>query len=234
MSLSTRRLLKVITSLRGVHEAPPTMSPAEVSRESSCDALGPRLIPSKNQQGLPSHGLAGLNRQAQRKISEERMRVATLIVGTMTGKGRELVDLGERRDIGVLCVQETRWKGNNTRELGEGCKLYCSGTNMEGRNGVGIILSKQLKENLIVVNRKNDRIMSLKLGLGATIANVVCCAYAPQTGFTEKEKDTFWEEMDQVLGIIPARERVIIGGDLNSHLGISREGIESALRLGCG
>ncbi|XP_068205173.1 craniofacial development protein 2-like [Palaemon carinicauda] len=172
------------------------------------DALGPRPMPLKNRQGLPSHGWAGLKRQAQRKISEERMRVATLNVGTMTGKGRELVDdLMEKRKIGVICVQETGWKGNNARELGEGCKLYYRGANMEGRNGVGIILSKELKKNLIGVIRKNDRILSLKLGLGATIVNVVC-AFATQTGCYEEEKDTFWEEMDQELGIIPARERI--------------------------
>ncbi|XP_068240963.1 craniofacial development protein 2-like [Palaemon carinicauda] len=67
--------------------------------------------------------------------------------------------------------------------------------------------------------------MSIKLGLGATIVSVVC-AYAPRPGCTEKEKDTFWEEMDQELEIISARERVIMGGDLNGHLGISREGIK--------
>ena len=33
-------------------------------------------------------------------------------VGTMTGRGREVADLMERRKVGVLCVQETRWKGN--------------------------------------------------------------------------------------------------------------------------
>ena len=146
-------------------------------------------------------------------------------VGTMTGKGRELVDLMERRKIGVLCVQETRWKGNKARELGEGYKLFYSGTNEEGRNGVGIVLSKELKESLIGVNRKSDRIMSLKLGLGATVVNIVC-AYAPQTGCTEEEKDAFWEEMDQELRTIPGRERVILGGDLNGHLGISRTGID--------
>ncbi|XP_068201676.1 craniofacial development protein 2-like [Palaemon carinicauda] len=95
---------------------------------------------------------------------------------------------------------------------------------MKGRNGVGITLSKDLKVSLLGVNRKNDRIMSLNLELGATIVNVVC-AYALQTGCTAEEKDAFWEEMDQELRIIPARERVIIG-DLNGHLGISREGIE--------
>ncbi|XP_068206816.1 craniofacial development protein 2-like [Palaemon carinicauda] len=114
-----------------------------------------------NRHGLLTHGQAGLKSQAQRKISEEGMRVPTLNVGTMTGKGRELVDLMERRKIGVLFVQKTRWKGNNARELGEDCKLYYNGANMEGRNGVGIILSKELKGSLIGMNRKNDRIMSL-------------------------------------------------------------------------
>ncbi|XP_068229509.1 uncharacterized protein [Palaemon carinicauda] len=76
------------------------------------DGLGPRLIPPKNWQGLPSQGRAGLKRQAQRKISEERMKVSTLNVGTLIGKGRELVDLMEGSKIGVLCLQETRWKGN--------------------------------------------------------------------------------------------------------------------------
>ncbi|XP_068233579.1 uncharacterized protein [Palaemon carinicauda] len=139
------------------------------------DALGPRLIPPKIRQGLPSHRRAGLKRQPQREISEKRMRVATLNVGTMNGKGRELVDLKGRRKIGVLCVQ-----GNKERELGEGCKFHYSEANMKGRNGVGLILSKDLKESLIGVNRKNDIIMSIKLGLGATIVNVVC-AYAQQT-----------------------------------------------------
>ncbi|XP_068233397.1 uncharacterized protein [Palaemon carinicauda] len=202
-------------------------------KRSQSVVLGPRLISLKNQQGLPSHRRAGLKRQAERKISEKRTRVATLNVGSMTEKGRELFDLMERRKIGVLRVQETWWKGNNARELGEGCKLYHSKANLEERNGVRMILSKELMENLIGVNRKNDRIKSLKLRLVATIINVVS-ASAPQTGCTQEEKDIFWEEVDQELGIIPAKEKVIIGGDLNGHLGISREGIESEWRLGCG
>ncbi|XP_068229741.1 uncharacterized protein [Palaemon carinicauda] len=182
----------------------------EESVTCASNALGPRLIPPKNRQGLPSHGWAGLKRQAQ------RVRVAPLNVGSITGKGRELVDLMERRKIGELCMQETRWKENKARELDEGCKFYYNGVNMEGRIGVGIIFPEDLKESLIGENRKNDRIMSLKLGLGVTIANVVCSS-ATQTGYTEEEKDTFLEEMDQELGKIPARERVIIG-DLNGHL----------------
>ena len=96
---------------------------------------------------------------------------------------------------------------------------------MQGRNGVGIILSKDLKDSLVGVNRRNDRVMSIKLGLGETIINVIC-AYAPQVGCAEEEKDTFWEVMGQELRATPERERLILGGDLNGHLGSSRAVIE--------
>ena len=66
-----------------------------------------------------------------------------LNVGSMTGRGRELAELMERRKVGVLCGQETRWKENKTRELGGDCKLFYSGADERGRNGVGIVLSKR-------------------------------------------------------------------------------------------
>ena len=48
----------------------------------------------------------------------------------------------------------------------------------------------------------------------------------------EEEKETFWRQMDQELRAIPEGERVIVG-DLNGHVGISREAIERT-HGGCG
>ena len=72
------------------------------------DTQGIRLDPVRSGQGLLGHGRAQLNKLG-------RVRVGTLNVGTVTGRGRELVDLMERRKAGVLCVQETRWKGDKTK-----------------------------------------------------------------------------------------------------------------------
>ncbi|KAK4322781.1 hypothetical protein Pmani_006449 [Petrolisthes manimaculis] len=115
----------------------------------------------------------------------------------MTGRGREVADMMERRKIGVLCVQETRWKGSKARELGGGCKLFYSGANGQGRNGVGIVLSKDLKGNVVGVRRKNDRVMSIKLSLEETVN--ILCAYAPQAGCEEEEKEALWEQLDHEL-----------------------------------
>ena len=63
-------------------------------------------------------------------------------------------------------MQETIWKGDKAKELGGGCKLIRSGANKQGRNGVGIVLSKDLNEDLISVSKRSDRVMSITQGEG--------------------------------------------------------------------
>jgi len=129
-----------------------------------------------------------------------------------------------RRKIWVLCVQETRWKGNKAKELREGCKLIYSGTNRKGRNRIGIVLFKEVKDSLVGVNRRKDRVMSIKLCFDENL-NVVC-AYAPQVGCGEEEKEEFWEQLEEELSMMLDGERVILGGDLNGHVGRRRDGME--------
>ena len=63
----------------------------------------------------------------RKKATRGELKVGTLNVGTMTGKSRELADVMERRKVDALCVQETRWKGEKARCIGEGCKLWYNG-----------------------------------------------------------------------------------------------------------
>ena len=66
-----------------------------------------------------------------------------------------------------------------------------SGTNEQEWNGVEIVLSKELKEDLISVSRNSDPVMTIELGLEEMMVNIVC-ACAPQVGCIENEKETFW------------------------------------------
>ena len=74
------------------------------------EARGPRMTSVRK-----GHELLGFGRSRINKLV--RVRVGTLNVGTMTGRGRVLADLMEMRKAGVLCAQETRWKGNKARVL---------------------------------------------------------------------------------------------------------------------
>ncbi|KAK3543029.1 hypothetical protein QTP70_008710 [Hemibagrus guttatus] len=114
----------------------------------------------------------------------------------MTGKGRELADMMERRKVDILCVQETRWKGSKARSIGAGFKLFYYGVDSK-RNGVGVVLKEKFVRNVLEVERVSDRVMSLKLEIEGVMLNVVS-GYAPQVGCELEEKERFWSELDEV------------------------------------
>ncbi|KAK3554311.1 hypothetical protein QTP70_020172 [Hemibagrus guttatus] len=68
----------------------------------------------------------------------------------ITGKGRELADMMERRKVDILCVQETRWKGSKARSIGAGFKLFYYGVDSK-RNGVGVVLKEEFVRNVLEV-----------------------------------------------------------------------------------
>ena len=118
------------------------------------------------------------------------VRVGSLNVGTVTGKGRSLADMMETRKVRLLCVKETRWKGYKRNSWGS-CKFLRSGTHDQEWNGVGIVLYKELKEDLISLSRNSFPVMTIELGLEEMVVNIMC-ARAPQVGCIENEKETFW------------------------------------------
>ncbi|KAK3525786.1 hypothetical protein QTP70_007548 [Hemibagrus guttatus] len=169
-----------------------------------------------------------MHRQREkRKGKSIGLRIGTLNVGTMTGKGRELADMMERRKVGILCVQETRWKGSKARSIGAGFKLFYYGVDSK-RNGVGVVLKEEFVRNVLEVKRVSDRVMSLKLEIEGVMLNVVS-GYAPQVGCELEEKERFWSELDEVMKSIPMGERVVIGADFNGHVGEGNTGDEEVM-----
>ena len=120
--------------------------------------------------------------------------MGTLNIGTVTGWGRELADMMEQRNVDILCLQETRWKGHKARNIGDGCKLFNNGA--DGRkNGKGIVVREGLAESVLEVKRVSDRLMAMKLKVKKSILNIVS-AYAPQVNNSMEEKIDFWEDLD--------------------------------------
>ncbi|KAK3543384.1 hypothetical protein QTP70_018408, partial [Hemibagrus guttatus] len=178
--------------------------------------------------GRRSRGGRRVHRQREkRKGKSVGLRIGTLNVGTMTGKGRELADMMERRKVDILCVQETRWKGSKARSIGAGFKLFYYGVDSK-RNGVGVVLKEEFVRNVLEVKRVSDRVMSLKLEIEGVMLNVVS-GYAPQVGCELEEKERFWSELDEVIESIPTGERVVIGADFNGHVGEGNRGDEEVM-----
>ena len=95
----------------------------------------------------------GMREEKQREAWKGRrslIRVGNLNIGMMTGRGRELVDMMERRNVDILCLQETKWEGSKTRNIGGGCKIFYNGA--DGRkNGIEIVVREELAESVLEV-----------------------------------------------------------------------------------
>ena len=134
----------------------------------------------------------GRRTKRQREVWKGRrslIKVGTLNIGTVTGRGRELADMMERRNVNILCLQETMWKGSKARNIKGGCKLFYNGA--DGRkNGIGIVVREELVESVLEVRKVSDRLMAMKLEVKGSILNIVS-AYAPQVNNSMEEKNDF-------------------------------------------
>ena len=70
--------------------------------------------------------------------------------------------------------------------------------------------------------------MKIKILLGKTIFHIYS-VYAPQSGRTTQEKEAFWESLEDEAVGVPGEEGIIIGGDLNGHIGANRDGFADVM-----
>ena len=131
----------------------------------------------------------------------------------------------DRHKISIACVQETKWVGAKAREV-DGYKLWYSGSS-KARNGVGILVDKELVSFVVEVRRKSDRITAIKAVVGSKILNVVS-VYAPQIGLPNYIKKQFWEDFDMVILDVPRSKKLFVGGDFNSHIGVEVDEYDAA------
>ena len=179
-------------------------------------------LQSHHQSTYPAH--VGVLKNYCKISLTRKIKLATLNVGSMTGRSGEVVHLMSRKNMQVLCVQETKWRGSKAREIGGGYKLYYHGEDGT-KNGVGIVLCEELKDRVLAVERPSDRVMRIKLDIEFEVWSIISC-YAPQIGCTKCEKDQFWETIDSEMQAVKRSERLVVAGDLNGHVGRDRIGYE--------
>lgn len=63
--------------------------------------------------------------------------------GTMIGKGRELVDMMQRKKADIRCALDTKWKGSKVRSFGSGFELFYQSVYRK-RNGERVLLKEDL------------------------------------------------------------------------------------------
>ena len=88
-----------------------------------------------------------------------------------------------------------------------------------------MIVSERWISQVIEVQRVSERIIVLRVAIGKLVINVIS-AYAPQVNLSMEEKEGVWVRMTETVSRIGPGERVLIGGDLNGHVGAESSGYE--------
>ena len=101
-------------------------------------------------------------------------------------------------------------------------KFFWQGCN-KGTAGGGVFIAEKLIDSVIDVVRVNERTMYVKLVIVKQIVNIVS-TYAPQMGLSAEEKNAFWNSFIIVLSGTPKQENIVIGSDMNSHVGRDADG----------
>ena len=140
----------------------------------------------------------------------------------------EVVEVMKRRKMEVLCVQETKWKGDRARKMAEGYKMLHAGD--DGRsNCVGIIVNVEISKEVVRVEIWQGRIIAVWMICQQMVC--VICVYGPQTGRTEAEKEAIREEVERLAVLSDGQTMLCVAGDF----GVVEPGDEESIgRVGWG
>ena len=149
------------------------------------DQVRPGLIDKSAR--VPGARTAPGGNQASSRAAQ--VRVATLNVGSLTGRSIEVAEALERRWIDICAVQETRWAGKKSKDIGRGFKCVYNGK-PKTTNGVGIIIADRFRNAIAEVQRYDDRLMKIIFVYERRRLHFFS-AYASQAGCAEAAKDAF-------------------------------------------
>ena len=121
-----------------------------------------------------------------------------------------------RVNIDILGISKLRW----TR-MGEFNSddhyIYCGQESLR-RNGEAIIVNKRVQKAVLGCNLKNDKMISICFE-GKPFNITVIQVYAPTSNTEEAEVERFYEDLQDLLELIPPKDVLFIIGDWNAKVG---------------
>lgn len=134
----------------------------------------------------------------------------------------------KRYKLEILGLSETRWNGYGEFKTQNGNTLIYSGfpdENSARRHGVGILLSPNSRKGLMDWKPISERLIMVRLRNRVRNITIIQC-YAPTEEAAEEEKDSFYEQLTDVVRTAKTQDIKIILGDFNAKVGSDNEGVE--------
>ena len=103
--------------------------------------------------------------------------------------------------LDILGISKLKWTGVGKFNSDDNCFYYCGQESLR-RNGVDIMVNKRVRNAVLGCNLKNDRMISLHFQ-GKPFNISVIQAYAPTSNAEEAEVERFYEDLQDLLELIP-------------------------------
>ena len=125
-----------------------------------------------------------------------------------------------RVDIDILGIRELKWTGTGEFNSDDHYIYYCGQESLT-RNRVAIIVNKRVWNAVLGCNLKNDRTISVHFQ-GKPFNIRVIQVYAPTSNAEEAEVEQFYEDLEDLLELIPKNDVLFIIGDWNAKVEVKR------------
>ena len=96
--------------------------------------------------------------------------------------------------------------------------IYYCGQESLRRNGVALTVNKRVRNAVLGCNLKKARMISVRFQ-GKPFNITVIQVYAPTSNTEEAEAERFYEELQNLLELIPKEYVIFIIGDWNAKVG---------------
>ena len=122
-----------------------------------------------------------------------------------------------RVNIHIWGISELKWTGMGEFNLDDHCIYYCGQESLR-RNGAVIIVNKRVQNTVLGCNVKSNRVISVHFQ-GKPFNITVIQDYALTNNAEEAEVEQFYEDLQDLLELIPKKDVHFIIGDWNAKVG---------------
>ena len=132
------------------------------------------------------------------------------------GKLELVIQEMARENIDILGISELKWTGIGEFNSDNHYIYYCGQKSLR-RNGVSITVNKGVRNAVLRCNLKNGRMISARFQ-GKPSNITVIQVYASTSNAEEAEAEQFYEDLQDLLELIPKRDVLFIIGDWNAEV----------------
>ena len=122
-----------------------------------------------------------------------------------------------RVNVNILGISKLKWTGMGESNSDDHYIYHCGQESLR-RNGVVIIVNKRVRNAVLGCNLKNDRMISVHFQ-GKPFSIMVIQVYAPTSNAEEAEVDHLYEDVQDLLELIPKKDDLFIIGYWNAKVG---------------